>query len=384
LVAVNIDHRTPRTLRIVTYLPKLDSIGGVERHQLETIRELAARGHRICLFYEQSGNLADEFSAVCDSMHGGPSPLYSDSPLRDLPRIGMRALAARGCHPDLIYTSNFSELAWAAGIKGLTRAPIVCHPHEFRPVRTVSLRTLGSLVSRFVVSSEFMRDAWLSHGLDASRVEVIYNALPATAAYAPGSEQERLDARRSLGLPEDGFVVLYMGRLIPEKGVDVLLEAWQHLGLPPDDARLLVVGLPATHDDYVERLRTNAPQGCQWLPLRRDVGEVLHAADVLVLPSIWDEPFGRVIVEAMASGRPAVASAVGGIPEILDGEFTRMLFPRGDSEALAERLRGLRDWRHTDPTLGERCVEHVEHRFRLETAVTQLEDVFAAALGVRA
>jgi len=358
-------------------------MGGVERHQLETIRELAARGHRTVLFYERPGNLEDEFQSVCESLHQGPAPLYSSSPLRDLPRISRRVLAAARCRPDLIYVNNFSELVWAAGIRALTRAPIVCHPHEFQPVRKVSLQMLGRVVDRFVLSSKFMGDAWARHGLDRSRIEVIYNALP-TGAYAPGSDQDRLDARRSLGLPEDGFVALYLGRLIPEKGVDVLLEAWGKLGFAPDQARLLIVGLPAASDAYVDGLRSVAPVGCQWLPMRRNVVDVLQAADLLVLPSTWDEPFGRVIVEAMASGRPAVASAVGGIPEILDGEFTRMLFPRGDSGALAERLRTLHDWRRADPTLGERCAAHVARRFRLDAAVDQLEAVFAASLEARA
>jgi glycosyltransferase involved in cell wall biosynthesis len=178
--------------------------------------------------------------------------------------------------------------------------------------------------------------------------------------------------------------VLYLGRVIPQKGIDVLLDGWRRLGLEPDTARLLIVGLPPTPCPYAEQLRTASPPGCVWLPMRREVLEVLHAADVLVLPSTWDEPFGRVIVEAMASGRPAVASAVGGIPEILDGEFAQMLFPRADAAALADRLRALSQWHRTDPGLGDRCADHVARRFRLDAAVTRLEQVFRASLEAQA
>jgi glycosyltransferase involved in cell wall biosynthesis len=115
----------------------------------------------------------------------------------------------------------------------------------------------------------------------------------------------------------------------------------------------------------------------------RDVVGMLHAADVLVLPSMWEEPFGRVVLEAMATGRPAVASAVGGIPELLDGEFTAMLFPRGDHQALAERLAGLRNWRSLDPSLADRCVAHVSERFTLDAEVTRLEELFQNALDAR-
>ena len=86
-----------------------------------------------------------------------------------------------------------------------------------------------------------------------------------------------------------------------------------------------------------------------------------------------------MILEAMATGRPAVASAVGGIPELLDGEFTRMLFQRGDATELAKQLSSLRDWRTTDPGLADRCRDHVASRYPLAEIVTHLESIFTNA-----
>jgi glycosyltransferase involved in cell wall biosynthesis len=365
-------------MRIVTYLPTLEAVGGVELYMLEVTRELATRGHQIDLFYESDGNLTDEFRSFCETISPGASPLYSDSPLTDLPRIVPRVLAARGRRPDLIYSNNMSELAWATGVSKLTRAPIICQFHEFRPVRRVSLSVLGARVHRFVVASQFMRDEWSQCGIDSDRIDVIPVGLASTT-YPQASDDDRRRSRESLGLPQDAYVVLYMGRLVPEKGVEVLLDAWDTLSLPPDAARLLIVGVPAEPDVYVQKLQARAPAGSDWLAMRRDVEGVLQAADVLVLPSTWDEPFGRVILEAMATGRPAVASAVGGIPEILDEEFTHMLFPRGDASALADRLRTLRNWRRDDPGLGSRCADHVARRFTLDATVTRLEELFADA-----
>jgi len=99
---------------------------------------------------------------------------------------------------------------------------------------------------------------------------------------------------------------------------------------------------------------------------------------------MWEEPFGRVIVEAMATGIPAVASAVGGVPEILDGEFERMLFPKGDAVALSERLGSLIDWRRSDPGLADRCVDLVSRRYTLDRLVTALETIFTTTLHRRA
>jgi glycosyltransferase involved in cell wall biosynthesis len=365
-------------MRIAIYLPVLDSIGGVELNMVETLRELAARGHRICLFYEEPGNLADDFRSFCESMHRGASPRYSETPLREVPRIAMRALATARQRPDLIFANNFSELAWAAAVKALTRAPVVCHLHEFQPVRRSSLKLLGPRMDRVILSSRYMRDVWTNHGLDPARIEIVHPGM-SSSLYTTGSDVDRLAMRRQLGIPADAYVVLYMGRLIPEKGVDVLLDAWRSLALAPERARLLIVGLPAVADGYIDGLRAMSPPGCEWLETVRDVVPMLHASDVLAAPSRWDEPFGRVVVEAMATGRPAVAAAVGGIPEILRGEFAGLLFPRGDAAALAQRLLALQDWRTNDPALAAHCADHVAANFSLDATVTQLEEVFTAA-----
>jgi glycosyltransferase involved in cell wall biosynthesis len=238
------------------------------------------------------------------------------------------------------------------------------------------MRLLARRVDRFFVSSGFMRRVWCNHGLDPTSIEVIHPGF-SQSQWTIGTTEDRARTRQELGLPDDAYVVLNMGRLVPEKGVDVLLEAWRRLELPPEEARLLVVGLPAVSNAYVDGLRAETPPGCEWLPMQRNVLRLLHASDVLVLPSRWDEPFGRVVVEAMATGRPAVASAVGGIPEILRGDFAGLLFPRGDAAALAERLGALRDWRTTNPALAAHCADHVAQNFSLERAVTELEQLFA-------
>jgi glycosyltransferase involved in cell wall biosynthesis len=365
-------------MRILTYLPRLAAIGGVEVNLVQVAGELAARGHLIDLFYEQDGNLSEDFRSFCEQMSAGASALYSDAVLRDLARIVPRALDASRCRPDLIYANNVSELAWAVAVRMLTRAPIVCELHELRPVRRISMAMLGGRVSRFVVPSRYLGDAWAEHGLDPGRVDVVPLGVR-SGAYPQDTPDERLRRRVELGRPAHAYVVLYAGRVIAEKGVDVLLDAWAALGLAPDQGRLVITGVPAAPDRYVSELRERAPAGCHWIEMQRDIIPVLHAADVLVLPSVWDEPFGRIIIEAMATGLPVLASAVGGIPEILDGEFARMLFPRGDGAKLAERLSALQNWRRDDPGLGMRCVAHVADRFTLEHSVTRLERTFATA-----
>jgi glycosyltransferase involved in cell wall biosynthesis len=116
---------------------------------------------------------------------------------------------------------------------------------------------------------------------------------------------------------------------------------------------------------------------------RSDVVPLYHAADVVALPSVFPEPFGRVLVEGMACGRPAVGSAVGGIPEILTGEHTEGVVPPGDPAALAAALGRLRGWQDRDPGLAARCRAHVERSFTLERAVEGVEAVLERAVSRR-
>jgi glycosyltransferase involved in cell wall biosynthesis len=364
-------------MRILTYLPALET-GGAELHLAQVGRELAERGHQIDLMYEREGNLSADFRAFCDHLTRRRSPLYSSNPLRDVPRVAALALASSRPRPDLIYANNFTELLWANSVGALTRAPVVCHLHQFHQFNRGSMMALGRWPKRFIANSGYLRTQWAQSGISPDRIVVISNGF-GLDDYPPGSTSEREQARARLGLPQDAYVILYLGRMVPEKGIDTLFDAWSALGLSPEDGRLLVVGTPenpAAEDSYLRELRRKSPIGCDFLPVRRDVISILHAADVLVLPSVWDEPFGRVVVETLATGRPVVASSVGGIPEILDGEFSGMLFPRGDVPALTERLRALRNWRQDDPDLARRCVEHAVRKYGLKTVASEYEQLF--------
>jgi glycosyltransferase involved in cell wall biosynthesis len=370
-------------VRILTCLERLEAGGGVALNLVQVMRELAARGHEISVVYEHDGDLGGEFRGFCESVRRSGSTRYAGARFGEIRQVLASAWVGRETRPDLVYTHDLSELAWASTVRALTGARIVCHLHHHSEAGRVYMATAGARVSRFVTPSQSLRQIYGQEGLDVGRVDVVPNGV-SVRDYPRGSDADRLRAREAFGLPVDAFVVLYLGRVIPEKGVEVLVEAWGRLGLSADRARLVVVGtlndLDGREPEFLRGLRAGAPAGVQWFSQRRDVVSALHAADVLVLPAVWEEPFGRVIVEAMATGRPAVASAVGGVPEILAGEFERMLFPRGDVAALAERLESLIDWRRSDPGLGDRCADWVAQRYTLDRMVTALETIFTSAL----
>ena len=171
---------------------------------------------------------------------------------------------------------------------------------------------------------------YLPHGVDLAR-------------FHPASAQERAAIRASEGLPPDARIVLSVGRLSTEKGVLDLVEAWRQVDEP--EALLLLVGpdMPghlwdagpairafiATHG-LRERIRLYGPSP--------DPTRLYRAADLFVQPSHF-EAFGISVIEAMASGVPVVASAVGGLRDFLVGGSNALLHPPHDPDALGVTLR---------------------------------------------
>jgi glycosyltransferase involved in cell wall biosynthesis len=372
-------------MHIVTSVLSMAPVGGTELNVFQVSRGLASRGHAIDLIAARGGELESQYRSFCRSVHRLPPVDFARATaFRDLLRLSPALAVAAVKRPDVVYPNRFAELIWAVGTGTLCRAPVVCHLHEIRHRRPGGIA--NTHVRRFIAVSEFLRAQWASVGVDEDHIDVVHNGV-ALEDYPFGGPDQRAAARNRLGLPADGFVALYYGRLDREKGVDVLLDAWGRLGFAKDEGRLLLVGSPSAHladgPGELAQIREKEPLGCTWLAARGDVVTPLHAADVVVVPSVWDEPFGRVVIEALATGRPVVASRVGGIPEILTGTFERFLVEGGDAAGLADALRSLVDWREREPDLASSCREFVRKRFSLDLTVAGVEAVLETAAGGR-
>jgi D-inositol-3-phosphate glycosyltransferase len=208
---------------------------------------------------------------------------------------------------------------------------------------------------------------------DRLDMEDLYGAPPARIAVAPcGFDPEELwpvpvdEARARLGLPANKFLVLQLGRMVPRKGVDTVIQGVavlrSHHGV---DAGLMVVGGDIGHPHgrdslEMERLRTLAAQ--------LGIGEHVHfagqqprselryyysAANAFVTTP-WYEPFGITPVEAMACARPVIGSEVGGIKSTVVDGLTGYLVPSRDPQAVADRLAAL----HANPDLAAGMGEH--------------------------
>jgi glycosyltransferase involved in cell wall biosynthesis len=190
--------------------------------------------------------------------------------------------------------------------------------------------------------------------------------------------------REEYGLPEAVQIVGVVARLEHEKGHPTLLDAWPRVVRRVPNARLLVVGEGSRREEL--EAQAAALGIAEWVVFtgrRDDVPAVTAALDVAVLPS-YREAQGLTILEAMALSRPVVASAVGGIPEMIEDGRTGLLVPPHDPEALAAAIiRLLTDHAYAD-MLARGGHDLVHERFCVELMVAAIEDIYdEGALAVR-
>ena len=216
-------------------------------------------------------------------------------------------------------------------------------------------------------------------------VTVIPNGIP-VADFAPGDPPPNL--RRELGLTATDQVVMVVSRLTPWKGHMTLLEALSLLAESWPQLKLVVVGEVAFWEpEYEQQLKQRAADlgvGARvvWTGFRADVPDLLRLCDLFVLPSL-NEPFGRAIVEAMAAGRPVVATRSGGVPEIVvDGE-TGLLVPPEDSPALAQAMAMLLGDPIRAREMGARGLERARTRFSADRVAVEVQDVYQQLLARR-
>ena len=186
--------------------------------------------------------------------------------------------------------------------------------------------------------------------------------------------------RKKLGLPQKAKLILFVGRLVPYKGLRTLLRAFRHIHKQTPSTRLLLIGV----GPELPHLRNLSKQlgvakAVRFLgKVSREVlRDVYSACDLFVLPSrSRSEAFGIVLLEAMARGKPVVATHVGGIPYVVNNGRTGYLVPPHDPVPLAKRISMLLDDPALCSKLGKAGRERVLKRFTREPTTCQLERLY--------
>ncbi len=250
------------------------------------------------------------------------------------------ARLARRIDAGIIHTNSLhSWYGWAVGL--VLRRPHVWHARE------IVVQSRAALVAERWMCRHFaQRVIAVSHAvaaqLDGHNVVVCYDE----ADPAEFSPNRAGTFRAGMGIGDDVPLIGAAGRIDTWKGYDVLLDAVGAVQAARPGVEVVVAGpVVRGKEEYARGLAARAAgmTGVHWLGPREDMGAFMADLDVFVLPSTQPEPFGLVVVEALASGVPVVATAAGGPPEILGLEPGRRgrLVPPGDPAALAGAAIGL-------------------------------------------
>ena len=284
----------------------------------------------------------------------------------------------------LIHGHEFSAIVYGWIVSRLAGIPFVGTVHgknyfwqKLR--RRLAYRTISRFGQLVAVSEDLRNFIVKTVGIPVSRVQVIYNGVESSS---PLNDAEIDRCRAELGLSAGDLVIGTVGSLYPVKGHRYLLDAMPTiLGRYPN-AVLLLIGrgeLEISLKEQAQRLGIEAR--VRFLGLRQDVPKLLAAMDVFVLPSL-SEGLSMALLEAMASGKPVVATRVGGNPELIDHGRTGFLVQPEDVSDLAANLLKLLSHPGMIKQFGQQAAERVRQQLSMRQMVVRYKDLYARSLTV--
>ena len=327
------------------------SIGGAQTHTLRLSQKLKLRGVDVMVVTRHHQGLAryEEVGGIPTYRVGNASNSKAVAALSFITGALQVLHAQRRRYNVLHCHQMISPMTIGLLARQITDAALVVNPHRSGPIGDMGILTLRRPITgrlriaavrrwcdAFVCISQAIKDELAKAGMRADRLWDIVNGVDLNH-FKPVEAKERAALHQSLNLPS-GPLVIFTGRLVREKGVDVLINAWPQVQQQVPDAHLIIVG---EGDQRVEleaqAQRLNLDARVHFLGGCDDVTRFLQTADVFVLPS-YAEGLPVALLEAMACGLTCVATAVGGTLQLIDDGVTGRAVAAGDAAALASGL----------------------------------------------
>ena len=289
---------------------------------------------------------------------------------------------------DLVHSSSSVQIDGALAAR-LAGVPHIWHVRELLvPYNIyhfvfgirVALRLMVGLSDHLIAVSRFISDSFAGI-VQPSRLTIIHNAGDVQRFRSAKGD----NLRWQLGIPPDGLLVGQVSRISRAKGLEYLIEASAQVRHTLSNVIFIVAGGSARFDiPYQRQLKEliaslDLEDTFKLLGFRQDVPEIVNALDLMVLASV-DEPFGRVLVEGMAAGKPVVATNVGGIPEIIEDGVTGLLVPSRSSTALASAIVDVLSDPLRARQMGDAGHELALRLFTVERYVAEVQKVYNQVL----
>jgi glycosyltransferase involved in cell wall biosynthesis len=385
-----------RVLRVIARL----NMGGPALHVAYLTAGLADRGYRTTLVAGELSRGEESMAFVAEQLDV-PVATVSElgreiSPLRDAIATVRLARLIRRERPQILHTHTAKAGALgrvAALLAGPSARPIVVHTFHghvlrgyFGPMRARVFKLVETLLARstdaLVAVSPQVRDDLVALGVAPREKFAVVRLGIELAARVDGADRER--GRRLLGVPPERFVVGWIGRMTGVKRTGDVLLALGELRALGVDATLCMVGDGPDREAVEEQAyRLGIARHCLYLGYQEQVADWYAALDALVLPSA-NEGTPVSAIEALATGRPVVATRVGGVPDVIREGEDGFLVEVGDVAALADRLARLAQDPELRSRMGGAARERVLARYAVDRLVDDVDRLYRSLLAARA
>lgn len=322
----------------IAHISKVTGVAGSEGHLLRLLPKLVEKGVTVCMIVlEDPRHPVEDF---CNKLHSSGIEVHRISIYHhlDIGVIGrikrvLHEFKANIVHTHLIHADLYGLLS------GTSKAISSRHNDDkfrgnpvFKLINQVVMRRADRIIT---ISSALARFVECIEGLPAEKIVTIRYGLEAPTA--PINHQ----IKHELGYSDDEQIIGFFGRLIEQKGVDVLLDAFASVHLSHPKARLLIVGDGKDRTALeVQAARLGLDEIVHFTGWVNEAQRLMEACNVITVPSRW-EGFGLVTLEAMAYAKPLIVSNTSALPEIVVDNVTGLLIPPDDAPALAAAISRL-------------------------------------------
>jgi glycosyltransferase involved in cell wall biosynthesis len=356
----------------IVYLITSTNVGGAEKAVLQLIRNLDRQALKIYVcsvkkpgpFAQALAAEADGFFSLNLAENGGAAAL-----INFIPGLVLLIRLLRRISPAILHCFLFR-----ANLLGRIAGSIAGVPVVISSVRVIEAgsvfknaldRLTAVLTDKYIAVSDAARAYTIEHSkVSPQKIITIYNGIDSlnTCLESPVS-------RSDLAVDEKDVVLAIIGRLHKQKGHLLLLEALPFILPEAPRTRVLFCG-EGREETHLRGIVANRglAKHVRFLGLIENAYQILPHIDVLVLPSLW-EGMPHVVLEAMAAGRPVVASRIAGLSELVEDGKTGLLFRSGDPRSLADALLKLITNRELARTMGAAAREHVMKNFQLKETI---------------
>lgn len=300
------------------------------------------------------------------------------------PRALRGILRQLDAHPhDLLHLHSFKSILLGRVAARARHLPAVVHVHDQillrAPLRFLQRRLGPSTAALIAITDSVLEFARDMYRIPEERCHKLLYGID-LRPYLQAGASDGLRVREEVGAPRDSAVVAVIGRINRDKGQDQIIRAMPRILDAVPGAELWVVGDGPQRPEFEALARDLGLSGSvRFLGQRADIPAVLAAVQLTVLPSLWEEGFGLVALEAQAAGRPVVAYRTGGVSEVVRDGGTGILVPVGEISSLADGVVRLLSDPALRTRLGEAGRTHAGH-FGLAGHVAGTVAIYHAAL----